>query len=292
MEAKVSMHGYAQKITSLVHLNGPKSNSSGNCTFNVRKSTDFGYKRIKSMHLKSRTKVFCVLAKPPGRAAPMGQKTEYNDGWIDTMAINYLCKCVQDATGKRTDLNGYDGLLDVVSKTVQSFSPVKQQELVVYALRLAVPNIFLRLSRMFLHPSKFTWEYYAASTPFLFRWLVGPCEVKETEIDGVKQRSVVHIKKCRFKFLKVYGRASKFCSWVNSGSGFCYRFLESTNCVGMCVNLCKIPTQQFIAQDLGAPVTMTPNFEDMSCEMVFGQHPPPMEEDPALKQPCYKTLCK
>lgn len=32
------------------------------------------------------------------------------------------------------------------------------------------------------------------------------------------------------------------------------------------------------------------DFEDMSCEMIFGQQPP--EDDPALKQPCFRTKCK
>ncbi|GMN48879.1 hypothetical protein TIFTF001_018057 [Ficus carica] len=68
-------------------------------------------------------------------------------------------------------------------------------------------------------------------------------------------------------------------------------FLEQTNCVGMCSNLCKIPSQTFIKDSFGVPVNMVPNFEDMSCEMIFGQDPPALLDDPAFKQPCYK-LCK
>ncbi|KAG4916130.1 hypothetical protein JHK87_053687 [Glycine soja] len=33
------------------------------------------------------------------------------------------------------------------------------------------------------------------------------------------------------------------------------------------------------------------DFDDMSCEMIFGQEPPASTDDTALKQPCYK-LCK
>ncbi|KHN03832.1 hypothetical protein glysoja_011061 [Glycine soja] len=33
------------------------------------------------------------------------------------------------------------------------------------------------------------------------------------------------------------------------------------------------------------------DFDDMSCEMIFGQDPPESTDDPALKQPCFK-LCK
>lgn len=32
------------------------------------------------------------------------------------------------------------------------------------------------------------------------------------------------------------------------------------------------------------------DFDDLSCEMIFGQEPPAITEDPAFKQPCYK-LC-
>ncbi|KAK8959238.1 hypothetical protein KSP40_PGU017556 [Platanthera guangdongensis] len=57
----------------------------------------------------------------------------------------------------------------------------------------------------------------------------------------------------------------------------------------MCTNLCKIPSQKFINNSLGMPTNMIPNFEDKSCEIIFGQHP--LADDPALKQPCYRT-CK
>jgi hypothetical protein len=30
------------------------------------------------------------------------------------------------------------------------------------------------------------------------------------------------------------------------------------------------------------------DFEDMSCEMIFGQDPPASMDDPSLNQPCYK----
>lgn len=34
------------------------------------------------------------------------------------------------------------------------------------------------------------------------------------------------------------------------------------------------------------------DFENMSCEMIFGQIPPDEGDDPAVNQPCYLTLCK
>ena len=54
----------------------------------------------------------------------------------------------------------------------------------------------------------------------------------------------------------------------------------------MCVNLCKAPVQTFFTKELGMPLTMNPNFENYSCEMVFGLTPPAIDEDEALQQPC------
>ncbi len=47
-----------------------------------------------------------------------------------------------------------------------------------------------------------------------------------------------------------------------------------------------VPRQAFFTEQLGMPLTMEPNFEDYSCEMVFGRAPPPPAEDAAAAQPC------
>lgn len=35
------------------------------------------------------------------------------------------------------------------------------------------------------------------------------------------------------------------------------------------------------------PLTMKPNFEDYSCDMVFGERPPSLAEDEVNLQACY-----
>ena len=55
----------------------------------------------------------------------------------------------------------------------------------------------------------------------------------------------------------------------------------------MCVNLCKSPVQSFFTEQLGMPLTMKPNFEDLSCDMIFGEAPPPIQEDQVMLQPCF-----
>ena len=34
------------------------------------------------------------------------------------------------------------------------------------------------------------------------------------------------------------------------------RYLEETGCASICINSCKLPTQEFFAQDMGLPLTM------------------------------------
>lgn len=98
---------------------------------------------------------------------------------------------------------------------------------------------------------------------------MGPSELKEVEVvyNGEVEtwKSGVLIKKCRY--------------------------LESSACVGCCVNMCKLPTQKFFTETFGLPLTMNPNFEDLSCEMIFGVAPPPVKEDEVYKQPCFAQNC-
>lgn len=42
-----------------------------------------------------------------------------------------------------------------------------------------------------------------------------------------------------------------------------FRYLENSGCVGMCVNMCKIPTQNFFTNEFGLPLTMNPSKTDI-----------------------------
>lgn len=50
--------------------------------------------------------------------------------------------------------------------------------------------------------------------------------------------------------------------------------------------MCKVPTQKFFTDTFGLPLTMNPDFETLECEMIFGQAPPPIEQDAVYNQPC------
>ncbi|KAL6841606.1 hypothetical protein ACP4OV_028545 [Aristida adscensionis] len=213
-----------------------------------------------------------TVAPPPAREtmAATTTTTVYQDNWFDKLAIGYLSRNLQEASGMKNGKDGYEGLIEAALTIAGFFGVQEQWETVASALERAFPSYILTMIKVMLPPSRFSREYFAAFTTIFFPWLVGPCEyiqimlVRESEVDGSKEKNVVYIPKCRF--------------------------LESTNCVGMCTNLCKIPCQKFIQDSLGTAVYMSPNdFEDMSCEMIFGQQPP--EDDPALKQPCFRSKC-
>ena len=46
------------------------------------------------------------------------------------------------------------------------------------------------------------------------------------------------------------------------------------------------------AEDVGFPMSMEPNFEDGSCKMVWGKAPAPLDQDPALREPCRFAACR
>ena len=53
----------------------------------------------------------------------------------------------------------------------------------------------------------------------------------------------------------------------------------------------QIPTQKFFTETFGLPLTMKPNFEDLSCEMIFGEAPPPIHLDEVYNEPCFTKNC-
>ncbi|GJN39845.1 hypothetical protein PR202_gb28993 [Eleusine coracana subsp. coracana] len=216
----------------------------------------------------------CAATAP----APMGEKTEYRDGPLERAFMGLFArkmeKYASSPSSKQRKPNNpnravwewdYESFVDVSRRVMVGRTRAQQQEAVREVLLSMLPAGAPEQFKKLFPPTRWACEFNAALTVPFFRWLVGPSEVVEVEVGGVRQRSGVLIKKCRY--------------------------LEASGCVGMCVNMCKIPTQNFFTNEFGLPLTMNPNFEDMSCEMIYGQVPPPIEDDPVSKQPCYPNLC-
>jgi hypothetical protein len=199
-----------------------------------------------------------------------GVKEGYDDNLFDQLFIRLFSRKMAIALGKGTTQSGYDGFVDLSEQIMQGRNAKEQQAIVAVVLKSLVPAPVLGIIRTLFSPTQLVCELNAWFATILFEWLVGPCEVRTVEVMGSdgqprEQRSSVYIEKCRY--------------------------LEQSGCVGMCVNMCKLPTQSFFTQDFGIPLTMTPNFEDLSCEMVFGQLPPPLETEDCYHQPCLTTQC-
>lgn len=204
----------------------------------------------------------------------MGQKTKYNDALFEKAFMTLFARKMEkfargtgEEEGRKKGWFDYDyeSFVEVSKRVMVGRSRLQQQQVVREVLLSMLPPGAAAQFRKLFPPTKWAAEFNAALTVPFFHWLVGPSEVVEVEVNGVKQKSGVLIKKCRY--------------------------LENSGCVGMCVNMCKIPTQDFFTNEFGLPLTMTPNFEDMSCEMVYGQVPPKFEDDPASMQPCLSDFC-
>lgn len=196
------------------------------------------------------------------------EKTTYHDSLFDQLFIGLFARKMSNAVGERSSQDGYDGFVELSQKIMRGRNSQQQQQLVAVVLQSLVPAPVLWGIRTFFSPTQLVCELNAWFATQLFEWLVGPCEVQAVEITTAsgqtrQQNSNVHIQKCRY--------------------------LEQSNCVGMCINMCKLPTQQFFTEKFGIPLTMTPNFEDLSCDMVFGQIPPALETEAAYDQPCLRA---
>jgi len=199
--------------------------------------------------------------------AALAAAAEHEDSPTDKLLI-WLFGVRMAARGKRganARLGmGYDDFVRL-SKDLLAGGSARTTRAVLDVLDGLLPPGGKSLYRLlFPGDRKYACELNARITPIFFSWLVGPAEVQPvTREDGQVWASKVHISKCRY--------------------------LEESGCTAACLSLCKRPTQTFFTEELGMPVSMTPDFETMSCDMVFGQPPLPLREDPAWRQGCLRT---
>ena len=197
-------------------------------------------------------------------------EADYQDSPLDKLLIWFFSRKMAQVLGQGTSLTGYEGFVDLSKQLMKGRSAQGQQDAVAEVLGSLMPPHSPQVFRKIFPPTKLSCEINAWITKVFLAWLVGDCEITEVEVTGengkvTQQKSGVHISKCRY--------------------------LEHSRCVGMCTNMCKLPTQDFFTQQFGLPLTMTPNFEDFSCEMVFGQVPSALTDDPVYHQPCLANQC-
>jgi hypothetical protein len=142
----------------------------------------------------------------------------------------------------------------------------------------------------------------------------GPCKVNDVDIDGGKvgKGHGVLVERCRYleeagcasvciNSCKVRSRRSvragegahsalfhSFHSFISFNSEHCPAQLQPKLTSSRALLFApQIPTQTFFIKDMGLPLTMSPNYEDYSCQFAFGKSPLPPEQDEAFFTPCF-----
>ena len=201
---------------------------------------------------------------------------QFQESPLDKLLLSIFRKLVTKNTGGVTsDKPGIDGLLDQ-GRTfmLQPDQTAEAQNKMVYdtlgGLMTPVLPPFYRIFMSGIVPKLGTeWDgkqigpwFYAPFltsfvTPTFFGFLVGPSYPNRRK-DG-----------------KLGGLVVEKC-----------KFLQESGCKGMCLNICKVPAQQFFQDELGLPLTVSPNFVTQECQWSFGETPLPASEDPSFPKGC------
>lgn len=171
------------------------------------------------------------------------------------------------AIGSDSQQEGYAAIIDLTRRlNAQHSSPRGTQEATVGILRSLFPGwLPPAFAVMFSKPMPgLSCQLNAWATWMTCQWLMGECEVNDVEIDGGRMGAGhgVLVKRCRY--------------------------LEEAACASVCINSCKVPTQEFFQRHMGLPLEMKPNYEDFSCQFSFGKTPPPEAQDAAFSTPCFQ----
>jgi len=161
-------------------------------------------------------------------------------------------------------LTDFMGIIDLATRmNSQNFNRTTIQTMSQDVMVSLFPSFILdRYPTWFAQPfPAFSARMCAWATVVGGTWLMGECEVNDVpEIEGGGKSQGVLVKRCRF--------------------------LEESQCASICVNSCKIPTQNFFNENMGLPLTMTPDYETGECQFAFGKLPTFEEERLAKDTPC------
>lgn len=195
---------------------------------------------------------------------------DYNDGALSTVLLYFLNKQLAAAVGVEPPSSPtYDSFVEL-ARTIQVANPdpADQRAVVLGMLRGVLPAWFRSLYLMMFPANQFSAEFNAFMCSLVSGWLVGPSVLEQKEVVGID--------------------AASTGMWTSTVKVDRCRFLEQSQCKGACMNLCKVPTETLFREELGMPLYMEPNFDDLSCVFTFGASPPPLHLDPLLKEPCYR----
>ena len=215
------------------------------------------------------------------------QEMTYITSPLDALLLSIFRKFVSEYTqmSMQSDIPGIEGLVvqgrsymtkDLPEGVTYSEHADEQHDMVKTVLgRLMTPVLppFYRIFMSGIVPANNNlpesirgkqlgpWFYapYLTSivTPIFFGFLVGPSYPNRRK-DG--QRGGLVVEKCKF--------------------------LQESQCKGLCLHQCKLPAQEFFAQNLGLELTVSPNFVTQECQWSFGERPLEVQEDSSFPVGC------
>ncbi|XP_035844506.1 beta-carotene isomerase D27, chloroplastic isoform X2 [Helianthus annuus] len=184
---------------------------------------------------------------------------QYTPGVLDHVFLNLFRNKMAQEVGWDSEKPGYDGLIDVANRLMVARTNSETKDAAI-----AVSPVVVRALQNHICSccSRKTCCCHGRVTALSCQWLMGTCIVNNVDLpDGSSLPSGVFVERCKY--------------------------LEESKCVGICVNTCKLPTQEFFMDHMGVPLLMEPNFSDYSCQFKFGISPP--EDDSTLKEPCLEV---
>jgi hypothetical protein len=191
---------------------------------------------------------------------------------MDKLFLRIFRSKMAENIGKQYDsdlpYDDYSGLMELARTMNVVYDKPEVRELSQNILRSLfpswLPNAF---GWMFARPfPAFSAKMNAWATYVVGTWLMGECEINDCRIDGDGESQKSGLSQ---------GLLVKRC-----------RFLEESGCASVCVNSCKLPTQQFFLEDMGLPLTMKPDYDTYECQFSFGLTPTAEDEDEAKNTPC------
>ena len=186
---------------------------------------------------------------------------------VDRLFLRIFRSRMAEKVGCDSNLpyDDYRGLMELTAALNARYSDRRQVQAIAQdVLRSLFPSWLPgQYAILFSKPfPAFAARMNAWATWWAGTWLMGECEINDCEIDGgdIGQGQGLLVKRCRF--------------------------LEEAGCASVCIASCKLPTQRFFLEDMGLPLTMTPDYDTHECQFSFGLTPTPQSELDAKNTPC------
>ncbi|CAL9146999.1 unnamed protein product [Musa hybrid cultivar] len=215
---------------------------------------ELGQQRPPSRNLRRSVVVMRVTTdeRVVAAAAPR-DKTVYKDNWFERLAIHHLSSAIEATTGMTNKKEGYESLVAAAIMISKKFDTKAQQGLVIRSLQEAFPSAILTMANKDFTSTFNIFKRVLCSFHYhvlpLADWPLRDWKSRNLKSRGNQRKMWFTSPNADFVILNLFKKKNFLPC----------RFLENTNCVGMCTNLCKIPSQKFIQDSLGMPVYMVPS---------------------------------